>query len=197
MMLIYLILMFASFPEIHDWIKGEDGKLFSRLFALVIFSLCIGTLVFSGWYWFKYAAEAVEEEENNRKPKSRCGGCFSGLRDNRIARMWTFLFFLKRFLMCIVIFMIKEASKEVKLGLFFMLQIVFFVAYIAIRPHKLIRDQIIELISESIYILLISFLFFYNIQTNWNKAEKYSFMAIMASSFIIQAFVSLAFLVIY
>ena len=36
MMLIYLILMFAAFPEIHDWIKGEDGKIFSRLFAVFV-----------------------------------------------------------------------------------------------------------------------------------------------------------------
>ena len=35
-MMIYLILLFAAMPEIHDWIKGSDGKALSILFAIFI-----------------------------------------------------------------------------------------------------------------------------------------------------------------
>jgi len=55
MMLIYLILMFSAFPEIHDWARNRDGKTFSRIFAVLVSLFCVGVLIFAGWYWYKYA----------------------------------------------------------------------------------------------------------------------------------------------
>ena len=57
MMLIYLILMFAAFPEIYDWIDGNDEKIYSKIFAIFIFLGCVAVLIFAGWYWYKYAGE--------------------------------------------------------------------------------------------------------------------------------------------
>ena len=55
MMLIYLILMFAAFPEIYDWARDKEGKTFSRFFSILVSLICAGVLVFAGWYWYKYA----------------------------------------------------------------------------------------------------------------------------------------------
>jgi len=123
--------------------------------------------------------------------RSKCAGCFSGLKDSKIARMHTFLFFLKRFLQCVVLFWLRDLGLDAKLGIYFALQIIFFSVYVVVKPHKLTKDQLIEMISEAIYIILISRLFFYNKQNDWTDAEKIFFLALIVGSFVIQTIISL------
>ena len=108
-----------------------------------------------------------------------------------MARMHTFLFFLKRFLQCIVLFMLQDLVLGLKLGLFFAIQIIFFIIYMVVRPHKLTKDQMIEMVNEFIYIILISRLFYYNDQDDWTTAEKVSFLTLMVASFLIQTIISI------
>lgn len=65
--------MFASFPEIYDWIDGRDGKLFSRLFAVLVASFCIAVLAFSGFYWIKYAESSKKEDVYRESTRNRRG----------------------------------------------------------------------------------------------------------------------------
>ena len=51
--------MFAAFPEIYDWIEGNDEKIYSKIFAIFITIGCIAVLFFSGWYWHKYAGKNI------------------------------------------------------------------------------------------------------------------------------------------
>ena len=122
--------------------------------------------------------------------RRRCGGCFSGLKDSKLARIHTFLFFLKRFLQCVVLFWLKDLKTGIKLGLFFGLEVIFFAAYLAIKPHKLVKDQLIEIITEIIYIILISRLFYFNDKDDWTTAEKISFLSLIVLNFLLQTAIS-------
>ena len=140
------------------------------------------------------STNSIEKEtirKSLQKKRSKCGGWFSGLKDSRLTRIHTFLFFLKRFLQWVVLFMLKDLSTGAKLGFFFGLQVVFFVAYIIIKPHKQYKDQLIEIINELIYIILISRLFYFNDQTDWTNAEKISFLTLIVLNFVLQAIISL------
>ena len=85
----------------------------------------------------------------------------------------------------------KDLKTGIKLGLFFGLEIVFFVAYLVMKPHKQAKDQLIEIVTEVIYIILISRLFFYNEQEDWTRAEKVLFIALIILNFILQMIISL------
>ena len=122
--------------------------------------------------------------------RSKCAGWFTGLKDSKIARMNTFLFFLKRFLQCVVLFMLRDLDLEVKLGIYFALQIIFFIMYVTVKPHKLTKDQLIEMVNEGIYIIMVSRLFFYNKQNDWTDAEKIFFLSLMVCNFLIQTIIS-------
>ena len=107
-----------------------------------------------------------------------------------MARMHTFLFFLKRFLQCVVLFMLRDLDLEVKLGIYFALQIIFFSIYVIVKPHKQTKDQLIEMVNEIIYIIMISRLFYYDDEKDWTDAEKISFLALIVSNFVIQTIIS-------
>ena len=81
-------------------------------------------------------------------------------------------------------------NKGVKLGFFFGLEIIFFVTYLSIKPHKLVKDQLIEIISEIIYIILISRLFYFNDKDDWTTAEKVSFLSLIVLNFVLQTIIS-------
>ena len=85
----------------------------------------------------------------------------------------------------------KDLKTGIKLGLFFGLEVIFFIAYLVIKPHKLAKDQLIEIVTEVIYIILITRLFFYNEQEDWTRAEKVLFIALIILNFIIQMIISL------
>ena len=96
-MLIYMFLMFASFPEIHDWIDGKHGKIGSRLFSLLIFIVSVSAIIVSGIYWFKYGGIREFDREEADIKNTKCSSCFSGIKDSRIHKIHTFMFFVKRF----------------------------------------------------------------------------------------------------
>jgi len=85
----------------------------------------------------------------------------------------------------------KDLKTGIKLGLFFGLEVIFFAAYLAIKPHKLVKDQLTEIVTEVIYIIMISRLFFYNKQEDWTKAEKVLFIALIILNFVLQSLISL------
>ena len=105
--------------------------------------------------------------------------------------MHTFLFFLKRFLQCVVLFWLRDLGLEAKLGIYFALQIIFFSIYVVVKPHKLTKDQLIEMVNEFIYIIMISRLFYYDDEKDWTDAEKISFLALIVSNFVIQTIISI------
>jgi len=127
----------------------------------------------------------------NIEAKGKFSGCFSGLKDSKISRLHTFLFFLKRFLQCFILFILKDINQDAKIGLFFGLQIIFFVFYLRVKPHKLTKDQLIEIINEFIYILLMFRLFYVSNQEDWTNAEKHSFLSLIVANFLIQTGISL------
>ena len=98
-MIVYMFIMIAVFQELHLWLDGEHGKLFSRLFCLTVFILSFGVILFIGYYWFKFA-QTNEEESNSQESKlrQRFSTLFSGIKPTRIHRLHSLIFFVKRFL---------------------------------------------------------------------------------------------------
>ena len=127
-MLIYMFVMLTSFHEVYLWVDGEDGKIGSRLFSLIIFILCVGVIIFTLTYWFKYADPKENGEELQKsKQKGKFSTLFSGVKPTRIHRLHAFLFFLKRFLLCFVIFLLQDIGITLKLILILVIQLGFFI----------------------------------------------------------------------
>ena len=190
-MLIYMFLMFATFPEIHDWIDGKDGKLGSRLFSILIFTICLSAIILSGIYWLKYGGiRRVDEDESDTKG-TKCSSCFSGLKDSRIHKIHTLVFFVKRFIVCTIIFLLSGVDLTVKISLVLGILLVHLTFIIILRSQTQVSSQISEIVNEAIFSILIVFLFFWVKRSEWNEVGMYLFITIILAKFAIQAIISL------
>lgn len=197
LMLIYMFLMFVTFPELYNWKEQKKGEQASRFFALAVAILIIGTLLFSTIFWILYGKQ-LEEEENEHednseenKPKGMWSACFSGMKNSRLSKLSTLMFFLKRFLLCSLIFLLPTLSTNVKIFIVLGIQICFFVVIILVRSPKLIKDQVLEIINESVFIILIIWLYVQENDSNNKKMKENLFLFIIFTSFGIQLFISL------
>ena len=196
-MLIYMFLMFATFPEIHDWIDGKDGKLESRLFALFIFFICFSAIIVSGIYWWKYGGTREVDGDESDTKNTKFSRCFSGLKDSRIHKIHTLVFFVKRFTVCTIIFLLNGVDLTVKISLVLGIQLLHLVFIIILRSQKQVSSQISEIVNEAVFSILIVFLFFWENRSEWNEVIMYLFIAIILSNFAIQAIISFCKLIFY
>ena len=113
------------------------------------------------------------------------------MKDSRIFKIHTFLFFLKRFLLCVLVFFLKGLDSTTKAVIFISIQVLYFAYVVILRCPKLVSDQIIEIFTEFTFIVLIAILLFNNEMNDWSKAEKYIFVSIILFIFVFQAAVSL------
>ena len=194
-MLTYMTMMFAAFPEIYSWAKNEKGNFASRIFSTTVVMLCVGSLIVAGVYWIFYANKVSEKQENeieeNPKKKAKLAGCFAGMKSSRYARLHTFLFFLKRFLICVLLFFLKGLDVDSKLYMFIGIQVIFYAFILILRSPKLMKDQINEIINESVYLLLISMMFLNENNIDWGSFGQNLFIYLIMFNFILQFLVTL------
>ena len=194
-MLVHMFIMFAVFKEIHIWIDGDDGKLFSRLFCLTVFILSTVVIVFVGYYWLKFShIREDESSEGESKLQKRFSTLFSGIKSTRIHRLHSLLFFIKRFLICAVIFLLKDVGIVTKLLLLLAIQVFSLVWSIILRSYKGTKDQIIEILSEALFTILLMWVLFQEEIKDWTKTSTYCFIFLMIGGFIAQLIVTIGML---
>jgi len=195
LMIVYMFLMIASFPELNSWIHHKQGNLFSRMFALTVSIVCIIVFVFSSVYWIKYSNIKIEENDKNQVKKNKCLVCFSGLKTTKIQRFHTPLFFLRRLLVCVLLFLFKDLESNTKLPLFLMIQVVFLIVLVILRSPKLIKDQIIEIFNELVFTLLVLWMVFHQEVSDWKEQTQDLFLYMIIASFALPLLINIAVLV--
>lgn len=187
-MMTYLFLLFVSLYELHSWGKGYNGKLSSRIFALSIAIFCLFTFVYALWYWIDSKNEDGEDHKKHRK----CKACFSGLKQVKSKQLHLVMFFVRRLLLSSLVFLLSDLNTITKIKIFTGIQVVYLLLAIIQRPFVLVKDQLLEIVNESIYLILILFLLFNNDISDWPTESKYAFIGIMLSNFVIVFIVSLS-----
>ena len=190
-MMTYLFLLFASLYEMNYWIKGRKGKLSSRIFAFCIALFCLFTFVYALWYWIE-SKNDNKSHANKREKHRKCGACVSGIKPTKSKQIHIVMFFLRRLLLSFVVFLLADMSIMTKISIFTGIQLVYLLLAIIQRPFVQIKDQLIEIINECIYMILILFLFFNNDISDWSTGAKYAYIWLMLSNFVIVFIVSIS-----
>ena len=180
-MLIYLALLFTSLFELNLFIRGHEGKAASFSVAGVIAFFWLLTFIFTFVYWLNSNNEDIIIDEEKRH---KCKACFSGLKSQKWKRVHILLFFLRRILISIILFLLTDLTTMTKLGMITGIQVIYLIILVIQRPFIHIKDQIIEIMNEVFYIIMIMYLFFFNDRNDWDDATKFSYLSLMFLNFI-------------
>jgi hypothetical protein len=105
-----------------------------------------------------------------------------GIKDNFIAKLYPIVYFIRRALLCTLVTIGSEVRPNVKLGLFFSLEIVYFVGIVLVRPFINIQDNFVAIFNCVMMVFYIFCLFFYNNDHEWNKGFTYSYLGLILAN---------------
>ena len=128
-----------------------------------------------------FATKVIVLEESPNKRRA-CIHWFSGLKESRISRIYSLLFWLRRQLFCVLILLFKDLNMITKISVYASIQFVYMVLCCCLRPFKMTKDAIIDSINEFIYLVLCILLVYFNTSDRWSSVISNAYIWIIISN---------------
>ena len=106
---------------------------------------------------------------------------YDGLKPKFISRSYSIIMLIRRILF-IYIALFSQIDALYTVLILFIIQFMYLGIMIVLRSYKEIKDNIIDMINETVYIACIGLLFHYNKESRWNKAVESVFIYLLLSS---------------
>ena len=181
-----MFVVLTSTSEIKEWKTTTTSNIISLIIAIIWILFCIAFIFLSFLFWMKYKNKEINDEYMPLKE------FFNGIKNRSNARIYSTIFLFRRTLY--VSFLIFGNSLS-NIGLIIPLivfQIVYLAAIIFTRPFNETKNNIIEIVNEWFYLLLVSLLLYFNSIDRWSETIKnvYLFIIIANSLVLISIIIS-------
>ena len=151
----------------------------SDKYRIISFAFAVAILII--WFWFTLFVAffsissyiAIEGQHN------KLNEFFSGLKINKRHRFSVAILLIRRSFFVIFLFACYSISSKVVIGVLSLFQLSYLVYIIIIRPYIEIKANVIEIINESIFLFLLSSLFFLNTENDWTPTIAIVYMQII------------------
>ena len=181
----FQILLITSLSEVLQFNFSELIPIISFCSSLGIIILC-SSLCFTSFYMFFSTRKFYDEDKYYK-----LGEFFAGIKNDKYCRLYSFNALVRRTLMIswLIIFSYYEPY-ILSYGLLG-IQIVYLCVIVFLHPFERIENNLIEIINEFIFLIMISFLIIFNTKNEWTSFSKNAFTYIILSNSIIVTIVML------
>ena len=163
------ILLISSSYEIYQFDTSRPSKIISLIIAFVIYSACIAFLLFFFVHWQYYSMHESRYFDE----------LYGGLKDKKIYKGYELYSLFRKFLLITFIIFLQEFHSQATITCMCLTQFCFLSFLIYMRPYEKRQDNFIEILSESIYSILLIILVYYNQigrWTGWAATGAYSLL---------------------
>ena len=120
---------------------------------------------------------------------------FRGIKETFVPRLY-YSFFLSRRLLSVILFIVgQEINLIFKIVIFLLIHLIVAIYSIVSRPFKQANDNIVEIIHEISYAILICLLFHFNDKDKWDNETSYIFVFSLLGVSILTTAINLLFLI--
>ncbi|CAI2378071.1 unnamed protein product [Moneuplotes crassus] len=172
----YLLLGVVS--ELKEFDTSEIAMAASLIFA-AIFG-CIATSIF-----VISIIQACRKPENEEEVHYKLQEYSSGLRDKRLARVYTPVILFRRFFFVGLLVLFSSSESTLLVVGMILFQVLYILAFCVIRPHEAVINNILELTNEGIFTILLGFLLKVNTSDEWSRTMRSIFTWVMLVNIII------------
>ena len=123
----------------------------------------------------------TQESENKRDVPTKV----------QVARLYTFVSLVRKLLMVFLIVLIPDSLCLLKISILIILQTVYLVYGIFKRSFDECKDQLVEIINEFVFLVLITILIQYRYEPDWNDTSADIFIGIILSQLWILLLISI------
>jgi hypothetical protein len=154
---VFQVLLLSSLSEIYAFETHDTGSVLSLIIAFGIFSAC---LAFLGFFTIHFAKSSNDSSKTYDE-------LYRGLKDNKASKSYDLVSLSRKTLLIFIIVFIQEADPEVIVALMCVTQLVFLVWLCYLRPFKELQNNIVEIVNESVFALLLIIFCFNSKGSDW------------------------------
>ena len=164
--------------------SNSEIYLFSTSSGLKIVSLIISFIMLFLWLVFiaipiylTFASYKLDESQHNK-----LWDFFVGLKPQKRFRSYLALLLLRRLVFVVFLINMVSLNSKILIEILLVIQIIYLVCLIILRPFKEIKANIIEIMNEIYFFLLFGSLIYLNDESDWNLHNTLVYMWVLASN---------------
>ena len=168
-------LLICSVYEVYSFNASQIFRVISLAFAMLIFGAWIVTSVFV--FYLSASLYTVDESKHNK-----LGEFFNGLKMQRRFKLHAFMLMLRRAVFVVLLLTWNSIASRLLIGVLAFIQLIYLAYVCFMRPFWQIKDNIIEIVNEIYFLLLLSALIYFNVESYWSSTATSIYMWIVSSN---------------
>ena len=182
-----LLVWLISSTEIQRFDHSTTTYTISLSFAFIIQFMVFSYFLFTIYKWYQW-----RDVENFRAIKYT-KQLFDSIKESNISRTFIIKYLFQRILFWLMAALWNPSNTYPKIGVYSLIQLIFFLYTVILRPFNNIKDNLLEIVNEVHYVVLTSSLLFLNYESRWSQVKEIVYLAIIFSNNIIVCIISLIF----
>ena len=144
----------------------------------IITSLVFALLVLIGWILIEVIAFSlsISSYATNESKHNKLGELFIGLKMNKRFKLSIVMLIFRRAIFIILLLTWVSVTSRLLIGVLAFLQLIYLSYICYLRPFKEFKDNLIEIMNETCFLLLLSALILFNTKDNWSAIATTIYM---------------------
>ena len=178
----YMII--SSINEIHNFDYSKTALLISLCFAHFVLLSYLILIIFL--IIFSLSSYQIASNHHNKLSEF-----FSGLKSSKKHRLYVAFLVLRRWIFVAVLISFNSSLVIIKTAILTGVQLLYLISMIVRRPFEDTKCNIIEILNELIFLLLLGSLLIYNSEVAWTETVAYIYIWIIGSNTVVVGFIIL------
>ena len=171
-------ILISSINEIYEHNTKSFERWFSFIFSII---MIISFVIFLGLVLFL----ALSSYRQLEKKHNKLGEFFVGIKNSKNWKIYVFVLLVRRLIYVILLISLVSISSILLLILMVAIQVAYIVYLVVLRPYEETKGNIIEILNEIYFAILLFVLIFLNTQSDWNSVNTSIYMWALVSNTIV------------
>ena len=168
-------LLICSVYEVYSFNASQLFRVISLVFAMLTFGAWIVTSVFM--FYLSASLYTVDESKHNK-----LGEFFNGLKMQRRFKLHAFMLMLRRIVFVTLLLTCNSVASRLLIGVLAFIQLIYLAYVCFMRPFWQIKDNLIDIVNEIYFLLLLSALIYLNVESYWSSTTTSIYMWSISSN---------------
>ena len=162
--------LISSWIELHQSDTSNGIRTASFIFAIALFAFT---------YWYIILSIIVVRFKFDPKVHSVVDEFFVGIKHTKISKLYTSIQLLRKFFLIITLMFLSFTGYFIVVVVWGIIQLIFLVYIIIVRPFDSKRDMIIEIINEIFFFFILCWMIHYNTYERWSDSIVFVFVTVL------------------
>ena len=161
--------------EMYSFTPSDSKRIISILFSILVSWLCL-YLIICVLLLSLSSYEVIKNKHN------KVGEIFSGVKMEKKSKLYVSILLMRRAIFVILLITLQSIQSWILVTMLGVLQIWYLIYIIILRPFEEKRNNIIEIVNEIFFSILLNSLIFLNSESVWSSTIIHIYMWIIISN---------------